>query len=149
MRVADTATPEAVLTQLILAALLTLVAKAGEVTAITATACNRMMHGLHDGEAMEDVEPDEAGRAHVRQRHVEEVLQANWTVHVETGPGRGRFVVAERGLLEHGLGQGEQVFEIDFEFRDDEQALVLVAYLCKDILKKEKIEKINKSYFEI
>ncbi len=81
----DTAAPEAVLTQLVLAALLALVAEAVEVGARAHRAGDWVRDVLDDGEAVEDVEPDEAGRPQVAERHVQEVVDVDGGVRVEAG----------------------------------------------------------------
>jgi hypothetical protein len=133
MRMADSPAPEAILTQLILAALLTLVAEAVEVRALACTARHRMSDALHDDEPMEDVEPDEARRAHVGQRHAQKVLEPHRARQVEARA-RRVLVVAERGLLEHRLGQHEQVLQVDLELGKHEQVLLRVAYLREYVL---------------
>jgi hypothetical protein len=130
MRVADSSAPEAILTQLILATLLALVAEAVEVRALACATRHRMSNVLHDGEAVEDVEPYEAGRTDVRERHAEEVLQPHYASQVEARL-RGVLVVAERGLLEHRLGQREQVLQVDLELGQDEQVPLRIAYLSE------------------
>lgn len=78
MRVRDATAPEAILTQLILAALLTLVAEPNEVGALARRTRHRMHDALHVYEPMEYVQPDETRRAHVRQGHAQKVLDTHW-----------------------------------------------------------------------
>ena len=85
MRIADSAAPKAVLTQLILATLLTLVSESVKVRALTHTARDRMLHILHDGEPVKYVQPDEAGGPNVRQSHIQKVVQSYRGPQVETG----------------------------------------------------------------
>ena len=132
MRVADTSLPEAVLAQLIALALLALVAEAVELGLVAGAARDGMLDVLDDGEAMEDVEPDEAGRARVRQRHAQEVVDGDRFAQVEARVRQARRV-AERRLLEHRLGQREHVAQVRVEFAHHEYVLRRVADQCENV----------------
>lgn len=80
MRMRNSSAPKAILTQLILATLLTLVTETNEVGATASRARDRMHDTLHGDEAMKDVEPDEARGPDVRQSHAEKVFDADWCV---------------------------------------------------------------------
>ena len=84
MRVADSAAPKAVLTQLVLATLLTLVAESVKVRPLTHAARDRVLHILNDCEPVKYVQPDETGGPYVRQCHIQKVVQSYRSAQVET-----------------------------------------------------------------
>ena len=86
MRAGGASAPKAVLTQLVLAALLTLVSEAVEMRAFADATRHWMSNVLNNGETMKYVEPDKTGRAGVGERHAEEIVESYRHSGIEAGP---------------------------------------------------------------